>query len=196
MTPTPTRARVRLASIVAALAVVIAAGAFMQGPISGSTETTTTGSSITPSRTISVSSSITSLGTTIASSSRTMSTETITTTTETTRISSSAVRSTAEQNKTVQIVLPLDVGANESLNFQPARIGVVIGVNNTIVWKDLDGIQHTVKSTSVPPGAKPFYSGIMNQGQSFTVTLTVPGLYKYDCSIHPDWMVGSIQVVA
>ena len=35
----------------------------------------------------------------------------------------------------------------------------------------------------------------MNQGQTFTVTLTVPGSYKYNCSIHPDWMFGTIQVI-
>jgi len=28
------------------------------------------------------------------------------------------------------------------------------------------------------------------------VELTVPGNYRYFCSIHPDWMFGIIQVVA
>jgi len=71
----------------------------------------------------------------------------------------------------------------------------VIGVNNTIVWNDMDYVQHTVQSVVLPSGAKPWKSGILNEGQTFTVVLTVPGNYKYDCSIHPDWMVGTIQVV-
>ena len=89
----------------------------------------------------------------------------------------------------------MDVGNNESLNFQPSKIKVVIGVNNTIIWNDLDYVQHTVQSVSVPSGAKAWNSGILNEGQLFTVVLTVPGNYKYDCAIHPDWMVGTIQVV-
>ena len=90
----------------------------------------------------------------------------------------------------------MDVGNNESLNFQPSKIKVVIGVNNTIVWNDLDYVQHTVQSVIIPSGAKAWNSGILNEGQLFTVVLTVPGSYKYDCSIHPDWMVGTIQVVS
>ena len=88
------------------------------------------------------------------------------------------------------------MGDNESLNFQPASIKVVVGVNNTIVWNDLDSVQHTVKSRTIPSGAAPWDSGILNQGQTYTVTLTVPGVYHYDCTIHPDWMIGTIQVVA
>ncbi|HVC26997.1 MAG TPA: plastocyanin/azurin family copper-binding protein [Nitrososphaerales archaeon] len=87
------------------------------------------------------------------------------------------------------------MGDNESLNFTPSKVKVVIGVNNTIVWNDLDYVQHTVKSVSVPSGAKTWNSGILNEGQTFTVVLTVPGSYKYVCSIHPDWMVGTIQVL-
>jgi plastocyanin len=90
----------------------------------------------------------------------------------------------------------LGVGDNISLNFTPSRIKVVIGVNSTIVWNDLDYVQHTVKSMSVPGGAKAWSSPILNQGQTYTVSLTVPGTYRYVCSIHPDWMIGFIQVVA
>ena len=93
-------------------------------------------------------------------------------------------------------MLPVDVGVNESLNFQPSNLTVVVGVNNTIVWNNLDYTQHTVESISVPSGAKAWNSGILNEGQTFTLVLTVPGTYKFDCSIHPDWMFGTIQVVA
>jgi plastocyanin len=92
-------------------------------------------------------------------------------------------------------MIPYDVGGNESLNFQPASITVVIGVNNTVTWIDLDSIQHTVVSTSIPAGAQKFDSGILNQGQTFSLTFTVPGTYHYDCSIHPDWMKGTILVL-
>ena len=82
-----------------------------------------------------------------------------------------------------------------SLNFQPATVKVVIGVNNTIVWNDLDYTQHNIESSTVPSGAKAWNSGTLNQGQTYRVTLTVAGNYTYFCEIHP-WMVGTIQVVA
>jgi len=81
-----------------------------------------------------------------------------------------------------------------SLNFQPVHIKVVVGVNNTIVWNDLDYEQHNIESSTIPAGAKAWNSGTLDQGQTFTVTLTVPGNYGYFCEIHP-WMVGTIQVV-
>jgi len=94
----------------------------------------------------------------------------------------------------VYITIPFGVGDNESLNFQPSSLTVVIGVNNTMVWDDLDAEQHTVTSMSVPVGAAKFDSGIMNQGQTFTLTLTVPGTYRFYCTIHPTWMRGTIVV--
>jgi len=94
------------------------------------------------------------------------------------------------------VVLPIGVGDDNTLNFAPSKVKVVIGVNNTVVWNDLDYVQHTVESVNVPAGAKAWKSGIMNQGQTFSVTLTVPGTYRYVCSIHPDWMIGTITVTA
>ena len=91
-------------------------------------------------------------------------------------------------------MIPFGVGENESLNFQPSSLIVVVGVNNTIVWNDLDAEQHTVTSMSVPTGASKFDSGILNQGQTFTLTLTVPGTYRFYCTIHPTWMRGTIVV--
>ena len=95
----------------------------------------------------------------------------------------------------VQIILPDGVGDNESLNFQPSKVTVVVGLNNTVIWNNTDYVQHTVQSVVTPSGAKAWNSGILNEGQTFTVVLTVPGTYRYDCSIHPGWMVGTIQVL-
>lgn len=95
----------------------------------------------------------------------------------------------------VTVVIPFDAGNNESLNFEPKTIRVVVGINNTIVWVNNDPLQHTVKSLSEPTGAQRFDSGILNQGQSFSVTLTVTGTYDYYCTIHPTWMRGTIHVI-
>lgn len=101
---------------------------------------------------------------------------------------------TKEEGKSVSVVLPDGVGSNPNLNFDPAIITVVVGVNNTAKWISDDPIPHTVTSTSVPSGAKPFDSGNMNQGDTFSVTFTVPGTYEYYCVYHPGWMKSTIIV--
>ena len=158
----------------------------------------TPGSNSSPS--ISTTALTSSLGTATASSSSSAGSATSSSATSisaivssTSSVSSSTFSSSSQNG--AEIMIPYDVGGNESLNFQPASITVVIGVNNTVTWIDLDSIQHTVVSTSIPAGAQKFDSGILNQGQTFSLTFTVPGTYHYDCSIHPDWMKGTILVL-
>lgn len=100
---------------------------------------------------------------------------------------------TSEEGVT-NIVMPPGVGARNDLNFYPANATVIIDHNNTIVWTNEDTASHTVYSKSVPPGAQAFHSGILAKGDKFNVTLTVPGVYVYYCSIHPAWMVARILV--
>lgn len=99
--------------------------------------------------------------------------------------------------KSVTVVLPQGVASDTKLNFNPANITVVIGVNNTILWVDQDSRgNHTVTAISVPQGAQKFDSspnGNLRQGDNFSVTLTVPGVYRYHCIYH-SWMVGTIVV--
>jgi plastocyanin len=185
--------------LIAGIALVLIAGGLAAATLTSSAKGTLT----QPSYSDSATSSSTSIAVSSTSSTNTSYTESTATTTSspatgstsTATATSTSATSTSARPGTAQIVLPADVGNNESLNFQPSEVKVVIGVNNTIVWNDLDYVQHTVQSVSVPTGAKTWNSGILNEGQTFRVVLTVPGSYKYDCSIHPDWMVGTIQVV-
>lgn len=94
-----------------------------------------------------------------------------------------------------EIVMPPGVGASSSLNFSPANATVVVGVNNTVLWTNEDTASHTVVSRTIPSGAQPFQSGVLAKGDTFNVTLTVPGVYIYFCSIHPAWMVATIVVL-
>jgi plastocyanin len=96
--------------------------------------------------------------------------------------------------KTVHVSMPSGVGTNKSLNFQPANITLVIGVNNSVIWTNGDSAPHTVTATSVPSGASMFNSGNMNSGATFVYTFTVPGTYKYDCTYHSIWMQGIVIV--
>lgn len=94
---------------------------------------------------------------------------------------------------TVEVSMPAGVGASQTLNFQPATITIVIGVNNTITWTNNDSTAHTVTSTSAPTGAS-FDSGNMPPGATYTHTFTTAGTYSYQCNYHPVWMTGTIIV--
>jgi plastocyanin len=100
------------------------------------------------------------------------------------------------QTGVASIVMPNGVGTNTALDFSPANATVVIGVNNTIVWTNEDAASHTVVSKQIPAGATSFSSPILAKGDKFNVTLTVPGVYTYFCSLHPAWMQARIVVKA
>lgn len=96
----------------------------------------------------------------------------------------------------VQVVMPNGVAVRSNLNFQPATITVVVGVNNTISWTNKDSADHTVTFAAVPSGVQ--RTAISNPdigpSETFTITLTVLGTYRYHCSFHPAWMRGTIVV--
>lgn len=109
----------------------------------------------------------------------------------------------ANAQSTVVVQMPVGAGSGPAAapGYVPENVTVVIGVNNTVTWTNNDtagnppGTDHTVVSTSVPPGAAAFNSGIIAPGGVFTETFTAPGTYEYHCSIHA-WMTGSIVVLA
>lgn len=131
------------------------------------------------------------------STSTTSHTTTSITTSTTSTTTTSTTQTTTTASPVVIVIIPNGVGADATLNFQPATIRVVIGVNNTVQWIQQDSVPHNVISTSVPSGTQSFRSTLtLSQGQTFTVTLTVPGTYKYYCSIHPTYMLGQIEVLS
>jgi plastocyanin len=87
--------------------------------------------------------------------------------------------------------------------YEPARITIKVG--DTVEWKNVGNSVHHASndpSTAVnpaevsnPPGAKPFDSGFLQPGQSYTYTFTVPGTYKYICAPHEtSGMLGEVVV--
>ncbi len=88
----------------------------------------------------------------------------------------------------VVVVIPNGASANLHLGFEPAKITIVIGVNNTVVWKNEDSDWHTAHS-NIPE----FNSGLIQAGDSFTHTFQRAGTYPYHCDPHP-WMTGVVIV--
>jgi|SRR6267143_275893 len=94
----------------------------------------------------------------------------------------------------VNVKIPDGVSSRPTLSFQPRNLVLKVSINNTILWTDFDtgGQAHTATTTS---GPSKFDSGPLNEGDTFSVTLTVPGTYQYHCIFH-SWMIGTIALNA
>jgi plastocyanin len=95
------------------------------------------------------------------------------------------------------IIIPQGAGGAQQANFCPPNATIVIGVNNTVTWADQDtSAPHNIYFTMIPAGAsQPATSPTLMSGDSFSVTLTTPGTYHYECQFHPGWMQGVLTVV-
>jgi plastocyanin len=107
-----------------------------------------------------------------------------------------ATSSTGGASGSSTITIPQ--GAGTGLNFSPSSLTVSSGT--TITWVDHDtSATHNVYFTSVPSGAStpsPNPSPNLNNGNTFSVTLTTPGTYHYECQYHSGWMQGTITVTS
>lgn len=90
----------------------------------------------------------------------------------------------------VVVIIQRGSGLNLQLGFKPALVKLVIGVNNTVVWKNEDTTWHTAHS-NIPE----FDSKMIPAGANFTHTFERPGSYPYHCDPHP-WMTGLVVVQA
>ncbi len=72
--------------------------------------------------------------------------------------------------------------------YVPETITLVIGVNNTIIWQNVDVSHHTVTDLN-----RLFESGNINPDQSYGYSFNRQGVYSYVCDYHP-WMKGTVTV--
>jgi plastocyanin len=75
-----------------------------------------------------------------------------------------------------------------SYKFAPEDITVPVGT--TVTWTNNDNFTHSVR---LQDGGE---TQFMKPGESVTHAFTTPGVYQYDCSLHPKDMQGSVQVDA
>lgn len=91
------------------------------------------------------------------------------------------------------------------MSFTSAAITIRAG--QTVLWKNTSGTVHNVVDDAaqavnaadvlLPAGVKPFDSGYLQPGQSYQRTFTVPGVYRYVCTLHETGgMKGTIVVKA
>jgi len=89
------------------------------------------------------------------------------------------------------------------MGFVPAAITVNAG--DKVVWKNSSPVIHNVvddasKALSVvdvklPSGVRPFDSGMLQPGQSYSRVFTEPGVYRYVCTLHEGSGMKGVVVV-
>ena len=93
-------------------------------------------------------------------------------------------------------VPPLPPGATavnaEIKQFRHQDLEVKVGT--VVIWTNRDQPLHTVSHIPVDRSPSLFSSGMIPQGESTRFHFTEPGVYPYQCLVHPVSMKGTITV--
>lgn len=74
----------------------------------------------------------------------------------------------------------------ENFSYSPATITIKAG--DTVTWTNNDSVAHTATADD-----ESFDTGLLEKGQSTSVTFDTPGTYTYHCTPHPN-MKGTVVV--
>jgi plastocyanin len=80
--------------------------------------------------------------------------------------------------------------AYRNIAISPDALRVKVG--STIRWTNFDSVEHNVTSQG---GAQQFASKDFGENGTFEVKAAKPGVIKYQCTLHPASMNGTIEVV-
>ena len=99
-----------------------------------------------------------------------------------------------EKDFIIEIVLGAVIDGNE--NYVPNQSKVLLGINNKVIWKNMDDTPHTVtpdhRTTDAYSGD--FGSiGVIKPGESYEFLFTDAQEIPYHCEPHP-WMTGNISI--
>jgi len=99
-----------------------------------------------------------------------------------------------EEDFIIEIVPGAVIDGNE--NYVPNQAKVLLGINNKVIWENLDDTAHTVTPDHRTSDA---YSGdfgsigVLKPGETFEFLFTETQEIPYHCEPHP-WMTGKITV--
>jgi plastocyanin len=89
---------------------------------------------------------------------------------------------------------------SQQRNFEPKEIRGTLGINNKIIWTNVDTTAHTVTTDNQYSDqiSGPFNSidsiGLILPQKTYEFTFTKDGEYPYHCEPHP-WMTGKVIIV-
>ncbi len=88
----------------------------------------------------------------------------------------------------------------DAFRFEPSEVRIRAG--ETVEWRNASRFPHTVTDdpklgdAAIPAGAKAFLSAEIAPGGTYRLVLSVPGHYRYLCTLHEGiGMVGEITVL-
>jgi plastocyanin len=100
-------------------------------------------------------------------------------------------------SSTVQVVacpasgtIDVNIVSMTAPGFSPSSS--TVPVNTIVKWTNIDGILHTVTSTTVPLNGT--FDMQVNPSTSVCLKFTSAGTFNYHCSIHPTTMIGVVTV--
>lgn len=121
------------------------------------------------------------------------------------KVSLAQLRSAAQARVLQASAVPAEavgVGMGDMTFQQPE---IVINVGQEVVWKNTSSAIHNVVAdpalalaaadVHLPGGAKTFNSGYMQPGQTFAYRFTVPGVYRYVCTLHETGGMKGVVIV-
>lgn len=94
---------------------------------------------------------------------------------------------------TASIIIPNGNSAQSSAGFFiPLNSEIIRGT--LVTWQNQDNIGHTIQSINEKGSTTPYFnSPVLKTGDTFTHKFNSPGVYHYNCSIHP-WRIGVVTV--
>ncbi|HUI82659.1 MAG TPA: copper-containing nitrite reductase [Candidatus Binatia bacterium] len=117
-------------------------------------------------------------------------------------ISPAVLRKLAAVPTARQPGMPITIGMSEMRFLQPE---LVVNVGEVVTWKNSSSNIHNVVAdpakalvaadVRLPHGAQTFDSGFLQPGQSFTHRFTIPGVYRYVCTLHEGAGMKGVVVV-
>jgi len=107
------------------------------------------------------------------------------------KITPAMLRKVAEKEGSLVVVGQGTVNMGD-MSFQPSTITVSVG--QRVVWKNTSWAVHnvvddrskvsSVTDVALPAGVQPFDSGYLEPRQIYSRVFTVPGIYRYVCTLH------------
>ena len=99
------------------------------------------------------------------------------------------------EEKIIDIIVG-SASSSQQDNFVPKLVNIQLGIDNHVVWKNLDTTAHTVTPDH---RAEDSYSGVFGSpgvikpGFEYEFLFTEPAEIEYHCSPHP-WMTGKLEI--
>ena len=85
---------------------------------------------------------------------------------------------------------------NQQDNFVPKLVNIQLGIDNHIIWNNIDDVAHTVTPdhrTEDTYSGEFGSTGVVMPGEIYEFTFTEPHEITYHCAPHP-WMTGTLII--